>query len=621
MIEKETIEEILSATKIEEVLGDYLVMKKRGINYEACCPFHNEKTPSFKISPVKGIFKCFGCGKSGNVVKFIMEHEKFTYPEALRMLAQRVNIIIPENNTYENSDNYVSKTVLGAMELASNIFKEELMKDSASDVFKYIKSRGISNESISKFKLGYSPNFPKLVSDKLKEYDYDNFILEKSGLSILHEGNTYDRFRGRLIFPIFNLSDKVIAFGGRILIDDKKKAKYINSPETELYNKSKVLYGLNFAKKSILKEDMCYLVEGYTDVIMLHQIGIENVVASSGTSLTIDQIRLISRYTKNITILYDGDVAGIKASFRGIDMILEEDMNVKIVLFPDGEDPDSFSRKNNKDYVIDFITSNSINFIIYKTNILKDDFIEGSDIVKKTDAINEIVSTISKVSDVIMRDIYVKECSKILKIKESIINDKIEDLILKSKNKKSYFKKTTEIIYGSNAEKDIIRLLLNYGNEYIEIDAINDEKEHVLASVPLAVFIIFDIRNDDLLFEDKLYQDIFDEYESLIKSNKIVPENYFTNHHNKSICDFACSIIDIPITISKSWDGDDVVNIKKIAIKSLLLFKFKIIEKKIEVNNIEIANSTNDNVIIELLKKRELLISGKKEIHKQLKTN
>ena len=365
MIQKEIIEEILSSVKIETVIGEYVVLKKKGITYEGCCPFHSEKTPSFKVSSIKGIYKCFGCGKAGNVVKFIMDHEKFTYPEALRFLAQKANVQIPNDTTYEPSENLVLKTILGATELASDIFKEELQKESSSEIIKYLKGRQISNDSISKFKIGYSPNKPSFVSDKLKEYDYDNFVLEKSGLSILKDGNTYDRFRDRLIFPIFNLSDKVIGFGGRILIDDKKKAKYINSPETDVYNKSKTLYGLNFAKKSIIQKDNCYLVEGYTDVIMLHQIGIENVVASSGTSLTTEQIKLIYRYTKNITILYDGDPAGIKASFRGVDMILEEEMNVKIVLFPDGEDPDSFVRKNNKEFVIDFIENKSVDFIVH----------------------------------------------------------------------------------------------------------------------------------------------------------------------------------------------------------------------------------------------------------------
>lgn len=621
MISQEIINDILSASKIEDIISLYTPLKKKGITYEGYCPFHNEKTPSFKVSSIKGIFKCFGCGKSGNVVKFIMEHEKFTYPEALRFLAQKANINVPSDNFYSKEESFVSKTILGAIELASDIFNEKLKEDSteAKKVFQYLQDRSISKESIDKFKIGFSPNQYSLISDKLKEYDYDNFVLEKSGLSILKDGVTYDRFRNRIMFPIFNLSDKVIAFGGRILDEDKKKSKYINSPETELYNKSKVLYGLNFAKKAIVKNDNCYLVEGYTDVIMLHQIGIENVVSSSGTSLTSEQIKLIYRYTKNITILYDGDDAGIKASFRGIDMILEEDMNVKIVLFPDNEDPDSFCRKNSKNYVLDFIENNSVDFIIYKTNSLKSKYVSNTDIIEKTDTINEIITTLSKISDIVKRGVYITECSKIFNVKESALSEKIDNIILKTKSKKTvYSKKYLEQEYGNNSERDIIRLLINHGNTDIEIDAFNDENELVTTFIPLSLFIVFDIRNDDLLFEDKLFQSIFDEYEQLIKSNKHVPENYFSNHSNKLISDFTSSIIDIPINISKAWD-EESLNIKKITIKSLLLFKMKIIEKKIDVNTIEINNSTNDNIIVDLLKRRETLIGIKKELYKQLK--
>ena len=623
MIKQEDIQSIIETARIEEVVGDYVNLKKRGINLLGLCPFHNEKTPSFTVSPVKGIYKCFGCGKAGNSVNFIMEHEHFSYPEALRYLANKYNIELDEElpspehiAALDEKESLFNITAFAHKHFVDNLFNTD---DGKAIGLSYFKEREFTEATIKKFELGYTLDKWDEFTQYANKNGYTIQQLEKAGLSTQKDGKSYDRFRARVMFPIHSLSGKVIAFGGRILDADKSKPKYVNSPETDIYNKSKVLYGLNFAKNAISAKDNCFLVEGYTDVITLHQAGIENVVASSGTSLTTEQIKLIYRYTKNITILYDGDPAGIKASFRGVDMILEEEMNVKIVLFPDGEDPDSFIRKNNKEFVIDFIENKAVDFIIYKTNVLKANFIDNTNIVEKTDTINEIVLTLSKISDVIKRDVYITECSKLFKIKSSVISEKIDDLIIKGKNKKSaYFKKFSEMSYGSNTEKDIIRLLLNYGNTYIDIEALDDNKEPVIANIPLSMFIVFDIRNDDLLFEDKLLQKIFDEYEELIKTNKTIPEDYFTNHPDKLISDFASSIIDIPIHISLSWD-EDTLNIKKITTKSLLLFKFKIIEKKIEVNTIEVSNSTNDDIIIELLKKRELLITAKKEIYKQLK--
>ncbi|MCK4408075.1 MAG: DNA primase, partial [Bacteroidales bacterium] len=401
MISPETISAIFETARIEEVIGDFVNIKKRGVNYIGLCPFHNEKTPSFTVSPSKGIYKCFGCGKGGNSVNFIMEHERYSYPEALKYLAKKYNIEIEEEEqtpeqlqALDEQEGLYFVSTFAQKYFTENLFK----KDEGKAIgLTYFKERDFTESTIKKFQLGYGIDKWDDFTQQALSSGYKIDYLIKTGLTISKENKHYDRFRGRVLFPIHNLSGKVIGFGGRILSSEKSKAKYVNSPESDIYNKSKVLYGIYFSRNAIINKNNCFLVEGYTDVISLHQAGIENVVASSGTSLTTDQIKLIKRYTPNITILYDGDEAGVKASFRGIDMILEEGMNVRIVLFPEGEDPDSYARNNHASEVQEFISKKAEDFISFKTNLLIKE--TKNDPIKKAALIKEIVKTIALIPD------------------------------------------------------------------------------------------------------------------------------------------------------------------------------------------------------------------------------
>ncbi|RLD40692.1 MAG: DNA primase, partial [Bacteroidetes bacterium] len=435
MIKPETIQQIFETVRIEEVIGDFVSLRKRGSNYLGLCPFHNEKTPSFSVSPSKGIYKCFGCGKAGNAINFVMEHEHYSYPEALRFVAKRYSIDIEETEVTpemrQELDERESMFTLNgfiAKYMSSNLLSSDEGKAIA---LSYLKERDFREATIEKFELGYAIDNWQDYSDHALKNGYKKEILVKTGLSIQKENDKglIDRFRGRVIFPIHNLTGKVIGFGGRILTSEKKAAKYLNSPESEIYNKSKVLYGIFFARNAIVKNDNCYLVEGYTDVISMHQAGIENVVASSGTSLTVDQIRLIKRYTPNITILFDGDPAGIKASFRGIDLILEQGMNVKIVLFPEGQDPDSYVRSHRSSETEEFIKNQAADFITFKTRLMLDE--TAGDPTAKASLIKEIVQTISVIPDGITRTVYVKECSVVMEVPEQTLMNELNKIFRK----------------------------------------------------------------------------------------------------------------------------------------------------------------------------------------------
>jgi DNA primase len=422
MIDKVTIDRIFNAANIVEVIGEFVSLKKAGQNFRGLSPFKNEKTPSFFVSPAKGIFKCFSTGIGGNVVNFLMEHEKITYPEALHYLAKKYNIEIveKEESAQDRQLKNERESLLSVNEFAAQYFMETLQTIEGKAIgLGYYIERGFREDIIKKFMLGYARDdrnaFTRTALDKSYKLEY----LVKTGLTLQGENYTYDRFHGRIMFPIHGLSGQILGFGGRILKSDDKSAKYINSPESDVYHKSDVLYGLFFARQAILRNDKCYLVEGYTDVISMHQAGIENVVSSSGTSLTIPQIRLIKRFTHNITILYDGDDAGIKASLRGIDLLLEEGLNVRVVLLPDSEDPDSFARKNNSDSFTGFILAHEADFISFKTNLLKKE--AESDPIKRAGLISEIVRTISVIPESIARSVYIRECSKLLDVDEKIL--------------------------------------------------------------------------------------------------------------------------------------------------------------------------------------------------------
>ncbi|OXA98573.1 DNA primase [Flavobacterium oncorhynchi] len=433
MISQNTIDTVFETARVEEVIGDFVNLKRAGSNFKGLSPFSDERSPSFMVSPAKGIWKDFSTGKGGNSVKFLMEHSQFTYPEAIRYLARKYNIEIEETEQTdaEKAMTDVRESMYLVSEFAAKYFQDVLINSEEGKAIglSYFKERGFTNETIKKFDLGYSPETWDALTKEALGKGYKLEFLESTGLTIAREDRPFDRFKGRVMFPIQSMSGRVLGFGGRILTNDKKAAKYLNSPESDIYHKSKVLYGIYHAKQSIAKQNNCYLVEGYTDVIQFSQAGIENVVASSGTALTPDQIRLINRLTRNITVLFDGDAAGLRASIRGIDLILEEGMNVRVCSFPDGEDPDSFARKNSHDDLVAYLENNSKDFIQFKASILMNE--AKNDPIKKADLIRDMVTSISKIPDRIQREVYIQECARIMEISEQVLVSTLAQLIQK----------------------------------------------------------------------------------------------------------------------------------------------------------------------------------------------
>ncbi|MBA3900351.1 MAG: DNA primase [Bacteroidetes bacterium] len=621
MIPKETIDLIFDAARIEDVVGDFVSLKKRGVNFLGNCPFHNEKSPSFTVSPVKGIFKCFGCGKAGNAVNFIMEHEHYSYPEALKFLAGKYNIEIPEDPNYDREEEQQAinekESLFLVSDFARKFFTENLLESTEGKAIalSYFKERGFRQDIIEKFQLGYSPESRSALLQAAidKSYNPDYFV--KAGLigerENAPEGQSkhYDRFSGRVMFPIHNLSGRVIAFGGRILQSNNKKiAKYINSPETAIYSKSKVLYGISYAKRAIISEENCFLVEGYTDVVSFHQSGIENVVASSGTSLTVEQIKLIKRYTENITILFDGDDAGIKASLRGINLILEEGMNVKVVLFPDGEDPDSFAKSRNSDEVKKFISDNAVDFIVFKSNLLLKDV--QNDPIKRAGLITEIIQTISLIPDAIIRSVYVKECSSILDVAEQTIVNELNKLRRKKfnnesgeqvieENRKQSITDQEELqeevetrgVYCEAQEKDLVRVMLNYGEMPMETEEKDEEGNPV--SISVAQFIMASIEEDGMELEHEAAKKIYTIFNEAIKADGILPPpQVFINHPDQEITSIAIGMLTSPYELH-NWEKHSIyVNTEKEKLERLLtgsLTAYK--AKKIEQMEKEIRDA------------------------------
>ncbi|WP_462264488.1 DNA primase [Mucilaginibacter sp.] len=562
MITKPTIDRIMEATDVVEVIGEFVQLKKRGANFIGLSPFANEKTPSFTVSPAKGIFKDFSSGKGGSAVTFLMEHEKFSYPEALKWLAKKYNIEVeelqdkPENREEENH----RESLMIVSGYAAKYFHQSLLEtDEGKRIgLSYFKERGFSSEIIKKFELGYSPDQWEAFTGQAIKEGYQPEYLEESGLSVKRDnGSMYDRYRGRVMFPIHGFTGRVIAFGGRTLKTEKSVPKYVNSPESEIYHKSNVLYGLFFAKKAIREEDNCYLVEGYADVLSVHQAGIENVVASSGTSLTVEQIRLIGRFTKNITILYDGDAAGIKASLRGLDLILEEGLNVKVVLFPDGHDPDSYVRQVGSSAFKTYIDQNRKDFILYKTGILLKE--AGSDPIRRAEVIREIVESIAKVPDSIKASVFIRECSQQLQIDERILLSELNKMRL-AKAKKNYqqpqllpeeappdqliaeppLKPSND---GLPQEREIIRLLLLYGNRIIDWDGI--------ANTYIGPFMIAEL--SDVEFEHEVCRRFVDIYKAQVENGELPEEQYFIHSEDRPIVDLAVDLISTKYTLSENW--------------------------------------------------------------------
>lgn len=499
MINQETIDRVFEAVRVEEVIGDFVQLKRAGSNFKGLSPFSEERTPSFMVSPVKQIWKDFSSGKGGNAVSFIMEHEHFTYPEAIRYLAKKYNIEIEETEQTDEQKAVqdARESMYLVSEFARDYFHDTLLNSDEGKAIglSYFKERGFTTETIRKFQLGYSPESRTAFTDEAIRKGYQLEFLESTGLTIVREERQFDRFSGRVMFPIQSMSGRVLGFGGRILTNDKKTAKYLNSPESDIYHKSKVLYGIFQARQAIAKQNNCFLVEGYTDVIQFNQAGIENVVASSGTALTPDQIRLVNRLTRNITVLFDGDAAGLRASLRGIDLILEEGMNVRVCTFPDGDDPDSFARKTPYEDLVAYIETNSKDFIRFKTSLLMED--ARHDPIKKAELIRDIVISISKVPDRIQREIYIQECSRLMDISEQVLASALAQMVQKNRaeaaKKPQAERQGLEVVKSEpdapaekvdilyELERKIIAILLLYGDRTADFEdtflRLNEEGE------------------------------------------------------------------------------------------------------------------------------------------------
>jgi len=565
MLDQATIDRITDAAHIEDVISDYITLKKRGVNLLGLCPFHGEKTPSFTVSPAKGIFKCFGCGKGGNSVHFIMEHEQISYYEALKFLARKYNIefqereLTPEEQAARND----RESMFLVNDFAQKHFSSTLHNhiDGKSIGLGYFRERGFRDDIILKFQLGYSLEQRDAFTQNAIKAGYNKEYLVKTGLTLENEsGQLTDRFRGRVMFPVHSLSGKVVAFGGRILKKDDKMAKYVNSPESEIYHKSTELYGIFFAKQAIVRQDRCFLVEGYTDVISMHQSGIENVVASSGTSLTPGQIRLIHRFTENVTVIYDGDAAGIKASIRGIDLLLEEGLNIKVLLLPDGDDPDSFARKHNAADFIEFVEKNSADFIRFKTNLLLKD--AGNDPVRRAGLVSDIVRSISIIPNSVIRSEYVKECSSLLNVDEAMLYHEINKLKT-TENEKANVRTNNafdappphfeEMEGGSSyeskfdkEERNIIQLLVRYGNNILYYA--DDAKTQ---PVTVSTYIFAELEQDELGFYNTLHQLFIDEYKLHCSDETFNPERFFLYHPNGKISQLTADLVTEKYTLSK----------------------------------------------------------------------
>jgi len=597
MIDRDTIDRIFDTADIVEVISDFVSLKRSGQNFKGLSPFTNEKTPSFLVSPAKGIFKDFSSGKGGNVVGFLMEHEKLTYPEALRYLAKKYNIEIteqeptPEEIQQRNERESLLIITGWAQKYFTNILQNT--PEGQSVGMAYFRERGFHDDIIRKFQLGYSPEQKNALTNEALKEGYKLDYLVKTGLTIQKDDYKVDRFRGRIIFPIHGLTGNVIGFGGRILRSDDKMAKYLNSPESDIYQKSRILYGLYHAKQAIVKQEKCFLVEGYTDVLGLHQAGIENVVASSGTSLTTEQIRLIKRFTNNVTIIYDGDEAGIKASLRGIDMVLEEGLNIKVVPLPEGEDPDSYSKQLSATEFQQFIKESEKDFISFKTRLLMKD--TEQDPVGKAGLINDVIRSISVIPDTVMRSVYIKESARMLDTEERILysqvyrlrKKKAEDRYNKESRQEEIRIQSTPLpsfikeIFGELQEKLLVRFLLQYGNERLyEIQDEHAGNEYI----SVAEYVVNEILNDELEFKNLLYRQIFEEVNNIIQKGEVIEIKHFVHHENPSISQLAVDLLSSPYNLSKvhsrkgaTVETEDML-LKKNVPKALIEYKRKILE-------------------------------------------
>lgn len=653
MISRSTIDRVFESARVEEVIGEFVQLKKAGSNFKGLSPFTDEKSPSFMVSPVKQIWKDFSTGKGGNAVSFLMEHEHYSYPEALRWLAKKYNIEIEE--TEQTSEEKAQMNERESMFLVSNFAKDyfhDLMLNTNQGKavgLSYFKERGFTDETIKKFDLGYCldewDNFTKAALEK----GYDLKYLASTGLTIVKESKQFDRFKGRVMFPIHSMSGRILGFGGRILKVDKKAAKYLNSPESDIYHKSKILYGIYQAKKEIAKQDNCFLVEGYTDVISFNQSGIENVVASSGTALTSDQIRLVNRLTKNITVLFDGDAAGIRASIRGIDLILEQGMNVKVVQFPDGEDPDSFAKAHSNAELAAYLENSAQDFINFKVSMLLKD--SNNDPIKKASVIRDIVTSISKIPDGIQREVYVQECARIMEISERVLFSELAQLVKKNQQEKSKVKKKqntpqqdpnepppeyfmeqeqasmalvkgnkldlTKIDQLSILEKEIIRILLLYGNEEVsfteEIVNVDEEGKESITTRnyqnTVSAEIYLHLQDDEIEFSNSTFQDIYIEMIHQLNQSEKLAIDGFINHANPIISSTVTSILmDEEKHQLSNWESKNIFVTAAIEVLSKAVndsvFNLRriLIGKKIEELMKEASENQSATIDLEMIK-------------------
>ena len=619
MIPKATVDKILDATQIVDVVGDFVTLKRRGANYTACCPFHNEKTPSFYVSPAKGIYKCFGCGKAGTAVSFIMEHESLSYTEALKYLARKyhIEVVEKEETAEEIALRQRSESLMLVSEFAWNFFKDQLKTTEGRSVgYAYFKSRGLEDDTIGKFGLGWAPTGRDKLSKAAREAGYKEEFLIDTGLSVKRDDGTLaDRFYERVIFPIHSVSGRVIAFGGRTLKTDKTVAKYVNSPETEIYVKSKSLYGIYFAKNEISRQDRCYLVEGYLDVISMHQLGITNVVASSGTSLTVEQIRLIHKFTDNVTIIYDGDAAGIHAALRGIGLVLKEGLNVKVVLLPDGDDPDSFSRKHTLDEVTDFIERHEQDFISFKTDLLSGE--AGDDPLKKANLINDIADTIAQIPDAVKRSVYVESCSSRFNIDTQILFARISrtrgEMLVEDRKReeRERLRKNPESEpaagnaalsandtpavtpvsplmndpYLAPSERELLEFILNHGEDTLDFDT--DSDLHTEEPMTVADFIDCSLKDDDEEFSNDIYRKIYDIYFSLYEEGLSQEQisRRLMDSQERDVAETAVDLIvpkyDLTVRNYINSLTSESTQLVMYVPKSVIIYKIKRIDKRI----------------------------------------
>lgn len=643
MIDQATIERIIDAAHISDVVSEFVTLKKRGVNQLGLCPFHNEKTPSFTVSPAKGIFKCFGCGKGGNSVNFIMELEQLSYPDALRWLAKKFHIEIEEKEESQQEkalkDERESMMIVSAF--AQKYFSRFLLKENEGRTIglSYLRERGIRDDIITKFELGYCPDGKDTFTQAAQREGYKMDFLEKTGLTIKREDWIRDRFGGRVIFPVHNVAGRVIAFGGRTLTNDKKVAKYLNSPESEIYHKGRTLYGIYQAKRQMTNQDKCYLVEGYTDVLSFHMAGIENVVASSGTSLTIDQIRLIRRFTPNITIIYDGDDAGIKASLRGIDMVLEEGINVKVLPLPRGEDPDTFARSMSASQLAEYIKTNETDFIKFKTQLLMGTV--ENDPVSKARLINEIVKSISVIPDNITRTIYIKECSRLMDVQEEVLYTEIRKI--QNKQSEDHTRKEIQELQVQAAkpkvqasenkvanpfeteEREILRILMKYFHQ--EVFEIEDEETQQTHNYTVGVYVLSELQSDGLVSVNPTVRAIIETMTENLDNKDFDPMKYFTQHPDNEISQYASNLLAEKYIESKRWSKSGAfietesellyVLVPKL-IQEYKLKNVKVLLKKIE-HQINEANKNNDTEkFLEYMTQFQNLKRVMKELSEQL---